>query len=525
MRALFATALAAMCSACTGEIFTTAPRTPAETTEPRTAGSYRWQRLSNAQFDNTIEDLLVDDRRLAADGFSAEGLGSSGFASPGLVSPLDAERFESVATALAAKLPIACTTDACAKAFLDALAERAFRRPLTPDERAEFDGLYATARDLQVSVPEASRWVVEALLQSPAFLYLGEPSPTALPLDEKREPLDGHAVAARVSYFLWGTLPDAELSAAARAGELETAAQLQAQARRMLGLPAARASWHRFFDQWLRVGNVAQLTRADAAFAPARADLLPQFHAFVDGVLANGDGRLETLLTSNAVYVTAATAPLLGTTAPTMALERESLPHRYGLLTQLAVLASGATASEEDPIRRGKLVREAVLCQSMPAPPPNIPELPAVSAQASVRERHEQHFSVQPCRSCHVLMDPIGYGFGHYDAVGRYREKDGQGRTIDVTGQVHALGSASPTFDGPQALAQLLARSAEVRACMATQWLRFALGRGLEPGDGAGETQARTAFAGADYDVRELLVAIATSDAMRFRAPAQEATP
>ena len=93
-------------------------------------------------------------------------------------------------------------------------------------------------------------------------------------------------------------------------------------------------------------------------------------------------------------------------------------------------------------------MREAVLCQSMPAPPPNIPELPAVSAQASVRERNEQHFSVQPCRSCHVLMDPIGYGFGQYDAVGRYREKDGQGQRGKLRTRAARLSCPHSPFSG-----------------------------------------------------------------------------
>jgi hypothetical protein len=119
-------------------------------------------------------------------------------------------------------------------------------------------------------------------------------------------------------------------------------------------------------------------------------------------------------------------------------------------------------------------------------------------------------------------MDPIGYGYGSYDAVGRYQAFDVKNRPIDVSGTVHAMDSKSVDFDGPLSLAKALASSAEVRSCAATQWLRFALGRGVEPGDASAEASVRKSFAASDYQMNELLMAIAASDAMRFRTPAKD---
>jgi Protein of unknown function (DUF1588)/Protein of unknown function (DUF1592)/Protein of unknown function (DUF1585)/Protein of unknown function (DUF1595) len=491
----------------------------------KTAGPFSWLRLTREQYDNSVEAVLKDTRRLARQGFSAEGFGTSGFSTPGLVSALEAERMDTVASQLAEAVSSQCSTDACAKQYYGALAELAFRRPLKVAEQEDFDGIFQAARQANGQpVAESVRWVASAILQSPAFLYLGEPSEVPLPVEERREPVEAYALAARLSYFIWGTTPDAALLSAAKTGELQTAAQVAAQARRLLADPKATLSWHRFFDEWMRVQNVADLSRADPAFAAAKNDLLPQWHAFIDGVLA-GDGTLTSLLTSSDVYVTPATAPLLQTPAPPSPLFRTSLPNRFGLLTQLAVLTAGANATEEDPIRRGKLVREQLLCQQLRAPPANIPPLPPVSLTATLRDRHEQHFALPQCRTCHALMDPIGYGFGNYDAVGRFQNQDAKGRPIDASGQLLELTTGSLSFTGASGLAQALSTSDDVKQCVATQLMRFALGRGLEALDAPGETQARERFASAKFDLRELAIAIASSDAFRYRRPIAELTP
>jgi hypothetical protein len=267
------------------------------------AGSFPWQRLTREQYDNTIADLMSDSRRLASTSFSSEGIGGSGFPSPGLVSPLDVERLDRVAGDLAAQFSVTCTTDACANTLIEQFTKRAFRRPVSAEELTDFKGLYQWARtDQTLTVSQSVKLVVSAVLQSPAFLYLGEPALSPLPMEDSREPLDGYSLASRLSYFVWGTMPDEALMRAADSDELRSVAQVESQVRRMLSDTKARSSRRRFFGHWLRVNEVPQLNRGAPEFSAARNELLPQLYAFIDDVMERGDGRLETLLTSPKVH-------------------------------------------------------------------------------------------------------------------------------------------------------------------------------------------------------------------------------
>jgi hypothetical protein len=191
---------------------------------------------------------------------------------------------------------------------------------------------------------------------------------------------------------------------------------------------------------------------------------------------------------------------------------------RPGLLTRVGVLASGANAIDEDPIRRGKLVRTQLLCQTLTPPPMVVPPLP-VDGKLSVRARHEAHVKDPGCAACHNLMDGIGNGFTAYDATGAYHATDAAGAAIDDSGLVKNIDGGDKPFKGPAELTQILVASTEAKRCMARQWIRFAFGRELEDADGTAFDEIYAAFEKSNFDVREVLVAATKSKSFLNRAP------
>ncbi len=177
-----------------------------------------------------------------------------------------------------------------------------------------------------------------------------------------------------------------------------------------------------------------------------------------------------------------------------------------------------ADAVEGNPIFRGVLVREQLLCEHLPPPPADIPPLPAPMGGVTVRERVEEHTAPELCQSCHRHIDRLGFAFGHFDAIGRFQQLEGES-PIDTTGALTFMSDASVSapFGDARALAELLATRQEAYTCFARQWLRYALGRQEQVADSDSLESATETFRAAGYDVRELLVAIATSRA--FRTP------
>jgi hypothetical protein len=179
-----------------------------------------------------------------------------------------------------------------------------------------------------------------------------------------------------------------------------------------------------------------------------------------------------------------------------------------------------ANPDQSSPIRRGKFVRERLLCQPIPPPPPGIAiSTPKFDPKLSTRERFAQHRTDRSCSGCHAMMDPIGFGFEHYDAIGGFRAKEGS-RPIDATGELSDTADLDGRFDGAIELSRKLATSGEVRRCFATQWFRYALGRNETDADASSIAEANTAFERGGFDVRELVVAIAASHAFRHVGPA-----
>jgi hypothetical protein len=502
------------------------------------------RRLTRLEYDNTIRDLLGLDLKLAAR-FPPDAVagGFSNNASVLTISPLLAEKYMEAAETLAAEVvedlaahlpcdPAAIGEDACAREFIQVFGRRAYRRPLAVADTERLLRAYTAGRS-EGSFAEGIGMVLRAALQSPSFLYRFEFGANAAP-GEKLVRLSPSELAARLSYFLWASMPDEQLTLAADSGQLATPQGVAAQARSMLAQPRARRAVTEFYDQWLALGALDTLIKdplVHPEFTPElRAAMRAETPAFVEHVLWSGDGRLSTLLTSPIGFTTAPLAALYGVSQPSGAgpsLVSLAPSERAGLLTQAGVLAVHALPNQSSPVTRGKFVRERFLCQEPPAPPPNLNVTPPeVDATRSTRERFAQHTADAACSVCHELMDPIGFGFEAYDAVGRFRTTDA-GKSVDDSGWVAKSADLDGTFRGARELGEKLAASAQVRDCVTTQWLRYALGRFEGAGDLCSLTQLQSKFNASGGDLRELLIELTQTEAFLYRraVPAEELTP
>jgi hypothetical protein len=337
--------------------------------------------------------------------------------------------------------------------------------------------------------------------------------------------LGPYEIASRLSYLLWSSMPDDELLAAADAGELATPEQIKAQAERMLEDGRARAAVANFHRQWLELSHLETINKDPATYPAYSEDLRPlwksETEAFLDYVVfEDAAGDVATLFTAPYSFMNAELAAFYGVEGPEGgAFQRVDLDptQRAGFLTHASVLASLAKPNQSSPVHRGKFVRERLLCEILPPPPNNIEiKAPDVTPGVSTRERFSQHRDDPNCATCHVLMDPIGFGFEHYDGIGLWRDND-EGVPVDATGEIAGSRSANGTFDGAIELAHQLAESEQVRQCVVSQWFRFGYGRAEQEEDRCSMDQLQQAFAESGHNIRALLVALTQTEAFRYR--------
>jgi len=418
----------------------------------------------------------------------------------------------------------------CATSFIGTFGKKAFRRPLTTDEIASYQDLFVDGSadgTFEAGIAE----VIAAMLQSPHFVYrveLTQPAP-----GDRSVPVTPYEMATRLAYFLWSSMPDAALFAAADANQLATAAALEAQVQRMVGDARAHDMARRFHSEWLSLYNVVDASRDPGLFpswnSQLSTDLLTESETFVDGVFW-GDGGLATLLTAPYSYLNGNLIDHYGVSArgnPTTptAFVRVGLDpaQRAGILTQGAFLVGQSFSTRTSASQLGTFLRERILCQVVPIEPPDIetsvPE-PA-PAGATTRQLLEMSTAASKCRSCHLLFDPLGFGLGNFDAIGRWRATE-NGSLIDASGEI--VGALDPAtngpFNGPVELMKKLATSGDVRACVAVNWFRWSSGRVESlPDDACSLLAINKQFEAAKYDMRALLPAIVTTDAFRYRSP------
>jgi hypothetical protein len=499
-------------------------------TSPKVGGS-PLRRLTRREYNNVVQSLLGDTTR-PADQFVPESA-QSGFtngAESTLLSAVVIDDFERAATALAreattaARLPglvgcdpgVTANQDTCAATFIRDFGARAFRRALEDTQLADYQALY-TSTKASAGFAVAIELVLRAMLQSPYFLYrleFGSPDPGGAPVAL----LTPEETAARLSFLLWGNIPDTELMQAAREGRLATPADVRAQASRMLLDERGRAIFGDFHVQWGQLDAVPNLTKP-APFTPTLGrSLIEETVEFVDQTLRRGDGLLSTLLTSPVGYLNRELADYYGVTGPTgSSFVPVTFPagQRAGLLTQGSFMGNFAHGSESSPVLRGKFLLTQLLC-SPPEPPPDDIDatLPPPDPTKTSREQLVELTSTGTCAGCHAILNPLGFAFEHFDGMGRYRTME-RGIPIDATAEVTDLGELDGVYANHEDFLAVLAGSAAVRSCLASKWFIYTHGRIPETDDTCSLATSSSKFE-TSGDVRELILDMTETPAFLY---------
>lgn len=420
--------------------------------------------------------------------------------------------------ALVGCLP-AAPADACVAGFLASFGRRAYRRPLAADEQARWLGVAGELANGDAW--QGLRFAVAGMLQSPHFLYrveLGEPDPD----DPTRRRYTGHEMASRLSFLLWNTGPDDQLLDVADAGGLLDEASLYAEAERLLADPRARTAIQEFFAQFLDLGRLNGIDRDTERyplFSPTMiASMRTEVQLLVDDLIHRRDGDIRSIFSTRNTFLNSELAALYGVEAPGatavtfVPVELPASGPRAGLLTLGAFLTMNAHETENSPTARGKYVRARVLCQDVPAPPPDIDlnlEPKEGDEGKTLRERLEQHRSDPACAGCHAFIDPPGYLFENFDPIGNWRTLD-NGQPIDASGDLDGKPLASA-----RDLAEVLKDDKRVGRCMVTQLYRHAVGRREVVSERLGLDAVNLRFGAAEHRFHDLLLSLVTSEVFR----------
>ncbi len=354
--------------------------------------------------------------------------------------------------------------------------------------------------------------MLQAVLSSPNFLYHLE---FGKPVNADVVPLTSYEIAARLSFFLWRSAPDVILLQEAEADRLQTKAQILAQAERMLNDPRAKIAVGLFHKEWMKLED-------PEPGAPNEA----QKHANIEDTVRTiteftytDDGSLEDIFHVSYGFLNEHTQDLYSITSAPIAsgtdgYDKYQLPasQRAGLLNR-----AGFLSFNTPPSGRGKFVREQVLCGVIPQPPADfVPEIPEGNPEDPPRMRWIEHVTNPACGGCHRLMDPLGFGFDHYDEMGEWRDTIGNW-DVDATGEVVETSDINVSFDGSRELQTLLATSKDTEACYSLQWFRFGIGRQPGMADSCSLAQINQLASRHNYNIREVMMALTQSDAFRFR--------
>jgi hypothetical protein len=386
--------------------------------------------------------------------------------------------------------------------------------------------LYNAGRADAAPFAAGIRLVVEGMLQSPSFIYRWELGNGAPARDGKVLRLGSYEIASRLSYFLWGSMPDEGLFQAAAGNKLATEADIEREARRMLADPRAKETVLTFFNELLHLDEVVDRPKDDKAYPEWKEDLkaamAAETKAFLEHVVFEGDRKqatLATLLGASFSFVNAPLAKLYGASAAGMTLARADLDpeQRAGLLTQAAFLTVTGATDGSNPIVRGKHVYERLLCGVLPPPPPDVPPPKPVTAGGTTRDRFAEHSENACAKGCHGLFDGFGFAFENYDGIGKFRTTDNN-LPVDAKVTVELDGKSHEAADG-RALSRLLADSAQAQRCFATQWARFAWNRPDTLEDRASLDGMMGAWKTSGFSIPDLLVSAAKSRSFRYRSP------
>ena len=504
------------------------------------AGPAVLRRLNRAEYSASVRDLL-DIHFDAGEALPSDGSGGEGFdnASETLfISPIHAEKYMDAARVaveyafadprslrrfLVAEPDEKTSPEVAARRVIEDFLPRAFRRSIPESEILEYLALFHAAYKADPSFMVAIRLTLQAVLISPKFLFIAE-EPN---FDSKPHKVTDHELASRLSYFLWGSLPDDELLKAADEGNLSDSRILQEQFKRMLGSQNSRKVRNfsqNFVEQWLGTRALGREFKPDKSIRGYDSELEggmkyePVF--FFHEILTENRSLLD-LLKADYTYVNRRLARHYRIKGEfreqPKRVQLTDENRRGGLLSMAAVLAVSSYPHRTSPVLRGKWILETILGDPPPPPPPNVPELEESASRVSsesLRQRLELHRQNVACAQCHDRIDPLGFGLENYGVLGRWRDKY-EGHTVDARG---ALPDGT-TFSGPAELKlALLGRKDQFVRHLTKKMLGYALGRGLTYYDYCAVNSIVDKLRANDYKSHHLLFGIIQSVPFRFKA-------
>jgi hypothetical protein len=471
-------------------------------------GTFVIRRLTKTEYGNTLHDLFGVEPSIAGglpDEVSGEGYLNS-------LSPLQLEQYLKIADKVLGRIvapqgapptpvqkrlfgeSVAAGTDPrkAAREVARSLARKAYRRPPT---EAELDVLVETfdlgrrsqlGKRSKLAYQQGLHVMLKAVLVSPQFLFItpaGEAASGAGIV-----PLDDYQLASRLSYLLWATMPDNELMALAEVGRLHEPAVLDAQVRRLLKDRRSRALFDGFGAQWLGVGGLKRQVFDSAMFpqmtVAMRQAMYDEVRLFFESIVRENKSVIR-FVDGDYTYLNGTLASVYGlgktVRGPQMRRVRLRDDNRGGVLGMPGVLAATSFPNRTSPVKRGVWVLEQLLGDHVPSPPPDVPALDqqqqTTIATLTTRQRTELHRTNPVCANCHKVMDPIGFGLENFDAVGRWRDRDSNGKPIDAAGEL----PGGERFESPKDLKTIVAgRTEAVSRNLVEKLLAYALGRGLE---------------------------------------------
>lgn len=419
---------------------------------------------------------------------------------------------------------------ACAQQFLAAAGKHLFRRPLSASRLAEFTSLATRAAEQTSDFYAGLALALEAVLISPEFLFIVDQAETD-PVDPDRERLDAWSLASRLSFFLWNAPPDAALLAAAESGALHTEEGLGAAVDRLLSSPRLEVGMRAFFDDMLAFDDFDSLAKDPVVYptvtAATLADAREQTLRTIVYQLLDREADYRDLFVTRDTFMSPNLAALYETPASEGWTAHEFAPdsHRAGLLTHVSFLAANSHSVRSSPTLRGKAMRELLLCQHVPDPPPNVDfsKLEENENARTARERLKAHNENPSCAGCHLITDPMGLSLENFDGAGAYRASE-DGAALDIAGELDGV-----YYDDIAGLAVAMRNHPKLSYCLVNRLYAYASGGPVElKYDRDILKRFEAEFVAADYRLPALLKDLAQSDALRRlradpAAPASEA--
>jgi mono/diheme cytochrome c family protein len=491
------------------------------------------RRLNRAEYNNTIRDLFGIHFQPAND-FPQDDVGY-GFDNIGDVlslPPLLMEKYLAAAEKIVEKVMaspearkrlfvVTTQNEESARQILERFARRAYRRTIRRDEVDRLLRFVHMAEKNGDSFETGIGLAVQAVLVSPHFLFHVEMD--RQPNDSRViHPITDFELASRLSYFLWSSMPDEELFSLARDKSLHKPEVLEKQVRRMLKDPRSRALVDNFAGQWLQLRSLKEF-KPDPEMFPSfdeklRAAMLKETELFFENIVREDRGIVE-FIDADYTFVNERLAKHYGISGVKgEEFRRVSLTGtpRGGILTQAAVLSVTSNPTRTSPVKRGKWILENILGTPPPPPPAGVEELKEDKESVlsgSLRQRMEQHRANPNCATCHQRMDPLGFGFENFDAIGGWRDREGK-HAIDPSGVL----PNGQSFKGPVELRAILKTRREAFArCLAEKLMTYALGRGIERYDRCALDEIVKSSAKEDFKFSRLTIDIVKSDPFQKR--------